>query len=395
MKVLVINCERNGLGVIRSLGKLGVSIIAVDHNRITPSFLSRYTTSSYVVNKVNQTDKMIDALVNIGKLECLNSNQKIMILPTNDIYVMTLRQNWKRLSTYFIAGFELNEGVLNRCVFKDQSAKLAEKANVPIPKTAFKIESEKDVDGFKYPVILKPTNSNTLENKEKSIFRLKICEDVQALLKEVKHLTQLGVSYVAQEYIEGNDDQLYTVGVSSLKGEVLAVFTGRKIRQFPPMFGECSFGESINNEPKLIEYAERLIVESKLTGISQIEFKKKDNEYYLIEINPRSWSWHYLAYFVGVNLPFALYRAILNDPIPRPIQEGYATWHYPLRDFIYNVLLSQNISVIKFFNDFLSATVYAFLSKDDMKPFFISIVKEIRNCIALLLKPIKKTIRVI
>ena len=179
MKVLVINCERNGLGVIRSLGKLGVSIIAVDHNRITPSFLSRYTTSSYVVNKVNQTDKMIDALVNIGKLECLNSNQKIMILPTNDIYVMTLRQNWKRLSTYFIAGFELNEGVLNRCVFKDQSAKLAEKANVPIPKTAFKIESEKDVDGFKYPVILKPTNSNTLENKEKSIFRLKICEDVQ------------------------------------------------------------------------------------------------------------------------------------------------------------------------------------------------------------------------
>ena len=143
--------------------------------------------------------------------------------------------------------------------------KIAESANVNHPRTQY--SNNINYENLSFPVVIKPSIRKTSNSDVgESVFKIKKCKDKSELVDAISLLEKNNSSFVVQDFIPGDDDQLFTVGLYALKGEVIAAASARKIRQFPPFVGECSFGELVN-EPLAIEEANRYIKKSGISGI--------------------------------------------------------------------------------------------------------------------------------
>ncbi len=73
-------------------------------------------------------------------------------------------------------------------------------------------------------------------------------------------------------------------------------------------------------DPRLLDIAEKFTQVTKWRGPCEIEIlKTRDEEYYLLEVNPRFPAWTYLSAGAGQNLPFAVVQLAHGiDPRPLP-----------------------------------------------------------------------------
>lgn len=370
MQVLVVNCQRNGLGVIRSLGAHGVDVIAVDHSRRAPGVYSRYVKRRQVVTspKVDQ-DAFIRELVALG--QAARKGDKILLLPTNDEYVLTMAKHWDRLAGHYLPIFETDMNVLLDCTDKTRMYKVAARAGVPHPRTLYSPLDPAQIAALAFPVVVKPFNTRSPANQGKQIFRIRFCQNTAEVTEATGLLERQDVAYVVQEFIPGGDDELYTAGIVAYEGELLGAFTGRKLRQFPPHTGECSYGEIVDT-PRVTELAAQFVRTAGFTGIAQVEFKHHDGEYYLIEINPRSWSWNSLATFAGVNLPWIGCNAVLGNPQSLVTQTRMrGTWSYAYMDIQHNLILNRNMTLRQAARQILTADCHAHWQISDPAPAFV------------------------
>jgi len=115
---------------------------------------------------------------------------------------------------------------------------------------------------------------------------------------------------------------MFTVGIyADRNSNVRGVFCGRKVRGYPIDFGDCIAGESLWVD-ELVEESKKLVKALKYTGIAEIEYKYDilDHNYYLIEMNPRTWSWIGITPKVGVNLPLLAYKDMIGKEIPQYVE---------------------------------------------------------------------------
>jgi len=371
-KALVVHSRRTGLALIRALGKKGVEVFCADTYK-AEGFFSRYTKRGIVLPELIKigNDALLTHFVDIAR-SIDSENSKPYLFTGSDDYLMFFVKNWDVLSIYYRPSFETDLKVLKSCLEKKEMYKTAERADVLIPKTYYSPLTANEVNS--YPVIIKPSLKKTDKvDVVKSAFRIEKAYNKDELNTYMGMLNSLNVSFVVQEYIEGGDDSLYTAGIYTHKGKLIAGCTGRKLRQYPPELGECSFGELIT-EPQLIESARRLVKEAKLTGICQVEFKKDKGKFYLMEINPRPWSWISLIDYAGINLPYTsieCHENFENCQSQKFLQtRDKGTWMFPVMDLKYNVLINKNISVLKFFKNLFSSNRLAFFKWSDPMPIF-------------------------
>lgn len=368
MRALVVNAQRNGLGVVRALGERNIDVIAVDHRFYAPGLHSRFASANYtVVGPSVDEPGFVDEIAAIGRREA--SRERIYLLPMNDEYVWAFCRYWPRLAPYFIPVFNTDFDVLQACLDKTQLCRIAEREEVPVPRTVYSPASADDLDTLNPPLIVKPGYRRTPEAMQRGVFRLRECTDRNQARLAAEELEAAGQQYVVQEIVPGGDSELYTVGLVALEGEVAALFTGRKLRQFPPNFGECALGEIVE-APAAEEYSRRLVRATGFTGIAQIEFKQHDGTYYLMEINPRSWSWNSLATYAGVNLPATAIAAIRDGITAPPIYptRTVGRWSFYEMDALHNVVLHRNLSWAAWFRDARNADCYAYWQADDPMP---------------------------
>lgn len=331
VKALVINSKRNGLAIIRSLGAKGVEIIAVDHFKDAIGLYSKYVSVKEIVPLITDDEfAFVLAIVDIAKRR--GNGKKIILFPSSDAHLMVFVRFWQFLEPYFYPTFEINEEILNRCLDKTKVEELARASKVPIPKTLVSPPEGNRSQNISFPLVVKPDIRSSPKAILAKIFRLKVCENEFAVEQAASELEVKGFNFVIQEYIPGGDEELYTVGLFAEKGEIRGMFTCRKLRQFPPIFGECSYGEIIK-VPILFKYANYLIKEANFTGIAQIEFKKHKDDYYLIEINPRTWSWVSLSKVAGIDIPWLAYLNVVSDEKISVIQKRWTgKWSYLSED---------------------------------------------------------------
>jgi len=392
MKALVINCGRNGLGIIRALGSKNVDVIAVDHNNLIPAIHSKYVKRKYIVtNMIKDEKKFIDEIITIGIKE--SKQDKIFLLPMNDEYVLIFTKYWEKLNDWFYAVFETDMTILLKCMEKTKMYKIAEEANVPYPRTLYSPINFNDIFKLSFPLVVKPQNRRSLESIKNNVFRLRLCHNIESLESAIQFLENINSQYIVQEFIPGSDDQLYTDGIFAYKGKLVASFTGRKLRQFPVTMGECSYGEVIR-EPRIVNYAEKIVNYTSYTGIAQIEFKKYNNEYYLMEMNPRSWSWNSLAEYSGINLPWIGCETIKTGEIKKYYQQKYeGKWNFFPEDLIHNVIKNHNISFCRALIQALKSECHAFWHRKDPLPAFFLILNRQKSRLSKLHRFIFKKIK--
>jgi len=288
-----------GLAAIRSLGRAGIPVLAVDHRRSALGFRSRYAEPRLAPERSDR-EAFVSFLHELGGG---------VVFPTNDFDLETLARNQDRLSFQFpFAGWDVLAAVQD----KRRQLAAAAAAGVETPRTA-----HEPTDDLGYPVLVKPAEPVAFRDHfGVKAFRCETRADLERRFAEARAFDPL-----IQEWVPGGDDTLYTVGSYLARaGEALGLFSGRKLAQTPPEIGTARVAEA-RWLPDLVDEALRLLRALGVWGVSQVEFKRdvRDGRFKLIEVNPRLWEWHGLAAVCGVDLPRIAYLDAIGEP-PAPVR---------------------------------------------------------------------------
>jgi D-aspartate ligase len=300
----------NALGIVRSLGRAGVRVIACDHDPRALGLLSRYVTPARTADPLAEPDRFVDDLLALGRGEAAGG----VLFPTHDEAIATIGPREAEVDALFARPWS-TWSAMQRIIDKGHQHAAARAIGFPVPAT---VEPDDDADivaaaaELRFPMILKPRYAPEFRRR----FRVQVLEAHDA--EELRRQWELAAPYRPQlsEVIPGGDDRIWTLGsYRDAEGRPLASFTGRKLRQWPPRFGTARSAEA-HWDPDLAARGHALLDELGFHGISQLESKRdpRDGRDYLIEVNPRSWLWVGLATAVGVNLPYVAWRDMAGLP---------------------------------------------------------------------------------
>lgn len=120
-----------------------------------------------------------------------------------------------------------------------------------------------------------------------------------------------GLPIIIQEFIEGTEVNVVAMGDGN--GVTVGAVPMRK--QYITDKGKAWSGITLD-DANLLKITRSIIKKTKWRGGMELEMvKTKENEYYLIEINPRLPAWVYLAVGAGQNLPEVLVKLALGTEV--------------------------------------------------------------------------------
>jgi D-aspartate ligase len=304
----------NGLTAIRSLGRMGVPVFAVDHRPSALGFRSRYAMAVLSPDPGTDRDSYVAFLRELGDA----IGRPTPLIPTHDPPVNAIGAHSELLGDRFLYPFPVAEA-LARVQSKREQLERASAAGVAIPETTHPRSLEEALaaaDRVGYPLLVKPSNPDGFRRRfHRQAFRCEHAAELERAYGDAEPFEPM-----VQELIPGGDDELYTVGsYVSADGAVLGVFSGRKLRQSPPGVGTCRVGEAVWVQ-EAVDAALRLLRAFDFHGVSQVEFKRdpRDGRFKLMEVNPRFWLWHGLAAALGVDFTRIAYLDLLGRP-PAPV----------------------------------------------------------------------------
>jgi len=317
LTALVFSCQYNGLAIIRELGRRGISVLALDSVRSvgTRSRYCRYVRSP---DPMIAEQEFVALLMKIGR----GLGERAVLFPTNDHWAAAVAHQKSELSRYFLPCVADGE-VVDLLLHKARFYRWAAAAGYPVPRS-WPAEDFASIPDDVFPLVAKPDYRRISGNDGAELgraarfdsLRLILLKDRSALKAFVAAQEELLPFLLFQEYVRGMSDCMYTVGVYTARGgEVRALFTGRKIRGFPPDSGDCIVGQAEAVADELKDIVRRLCREIAYEGIAEFEFKRDavTGRNWLIEVNPRSWSWVGITPACGVSLPWLAYADLTGQ----------------------------------------------------------------------------------
>jgi D-aspartate ligase len=302
----------NGLAAVRSLGRAGVPVIAIDHRRGALGFHSRFAEARLCPDPVAEEDSYATFLRELGD----ELDAPAPIFPTHDEHLNAIAQSRDALGERFLYPFPAWD-VLGPIQSKRHQVERARELGIPVPETR-----DDPTDELGYPVLVKPSDPTGFRREfRRQAFRCATRAELDDAFGRARPYDPL-----VQELIPGGDDALYTLGsYLGRDGEALAVFSGRKLRQTPPSVGTCRVGEAVWVDA-VVDQGLALLRGLGFHGLSQVEFKRdpRDGAYKLIEVNPRLFQWHGLAAACGADLTKVAYLDLLGTPLP-PVRSNGAS----------------------------------------------------------------------
>jgi D-aspartate ligase len=325
--------HHGGVGIARSLGRLGIHVSGVYEGRFTPGAMSRYVRGRFVWrNSEVSTDEFLTGMTDIAR----HLRRPTVLIPTDDHGAILVAEHWDVLAETFV--FPRQPMGLPRAVAsKDGLYRLCKELGVPCPEAIFPATTD-DVEEFLaravFPVVVKRTNqwspqqntavkSTTIANSPDAL--LEICGQVEELA---------GAGLMFQEYIprEQGEDWIFH-GYCDESSDCLVGFTGMKLRSYPAYAGPTTLGRSIENQG-LRRQAEELFKTINYRGIMDLDYRldRRDGQYKLLDFNPRIGAQFRL--FVdeaGIDVVRALHLDLTGRAVPRSSQvEGrrFMAEHY-------------------------------------------------------------------
>jgi predicted ATP-grasp superfamily ATP-dependent carboligase len=373
---VVLGLGVNGLGMVRSLSRENITVFGVYTDKSELGrFSNQCTAISFSKQKGNKYS-FKNRLINIAE----NTSVKPVLFPTSDSYVNLISEFRDELQKYYyfnVVSKEKLNTILNKHLMKE----LAEKNGLLVPETHHLTSDmivKKVSKIIAFPCLIKPINSYSTNFSQKNV--------LIETKDEFRKLYNLNAQYlkmtIAQELIIGDDDNIYQcTAYCDRDSSLLAVFTIRKIRQYPPFFGVTSCGLSTNNE-ELVEKTKAFLKNIEYRGFCSLEFKldKKSNKFFFIEMNPRLPYYNALFYDSGVNLSHIAYldqKYPGNRKIFANTQKLFNYWvhfGFDLSSILERRQKMQKLSLLLWLKSIFASRSFAYWDKKDPLPFIRSIL---------------------
>jgi len=302
---VVIGGDYQGLGIVRSLGKIGIPICVIDDEHSISRF-SRYATHGVRVPDLRQEHSIIEALLDCGRK--LNV-QGWVLFPTRDEVVAAISRNRSVLSRMFrVPAPEWN--TVRWVLDKRNTYSLAKDLNIPFPRTWTPLSLD-DLDqlDLSFPLILKPSiKSRFFYATKAKAWRVDNRAALRPMFSRACELAGPN-EILIQDLIPGDGRQQFSYCAFFKAGKAIGSMVTRRRRQHPHDFGRAStFVETIDL-PALEALSERFLKAIDYYGLVEVEFKldPRDGQFKLLDINARTWGYHSLGMHAGVDFPRLLY----------------------------------------------------------------------------------------
>jgi D-aspartate ligase len=316
---VILGGSCNGLSFSRSLGRRGIPTLMLESDRLLGIY-TRFGKVAILPPVETHAREWVELLEHIGAHLPIPG----VLFPTSDAHTLLIARHRATLERFFrflTPGLEILEQLIN----KRSQYPAAAAAGVPMPAVHFP-ESIHDVHrlagAIPYPCILKPYDSHAAR-KKMEMKKVLLVHSAAELMSEYERITGRNVPLMIQEIVPGRDSDLFGyLAFWDQDGNERAWLTKRKLRQFPPGFGDGSLQETVE-APLVAELSRRLLRKFRYRGFVGVEFKldARDQTYRLIEINPRTVSGNQLAISAGIDFPWIGYRYLTgaeSDSEPKP-----------------------------------------------------------------------------
>jgi predicted ATP-grasp superfamily ATP-dependent carboligase len=245
-----------------------------------------------------------------------------ILFPCCDDGLELIARNRQILSQDYILP-EANDALTLAMLDKEQTAEVAAQVGVPTAKL-WHAGSIDDINNIiptlTFPCALKPRSSH-LFKKYFYPLKLFVAQSADELLHYYRKVEPYGLEMIITEIIPGSDDDYYSYYTYlDETGTPLFHFTKRKLRQYPPGFGQWTYHIS-GWYPDVAEAGLKFFRDTGLRGIGTIEFKRdaRDGTLKLIECNPRFTLAIELLKFCGIEWALFVYNRLTKQPLP-PVQ---------------------------------------------------------------------------
>jgi D-aspartate ligase len=316
-------CVLGDIDLVRALALAGIRSVVVAR-RDDPLRYSRFADPSLAAaSEWTEREQVVDELMRFG----LSEPVPPVLFYQGTASLLTVSRHRDRLAKAFrfpLADAELVEQLTDKASFQA----LAERLGLPVPRSR-RMRPSEDPAGpprdLRYPLILKPVvrRLDQWRRIDPAAKAVKV-DGVDALTALWPRLAAEDVEVLAQELVVGPESMIESyhtyVGPS---GDVIAEFTGRKIRTRPIEFGN-STTVTITSAPDVASLGRAVVRRLGLIGVAKLDFKRApDRRLLLLEVNPRFTLWHHPAAVAGLNIPAIVFADLTGGRRP-PIRSPRA-----------------------------------------------------------------------
>ncbi|HUA75960.1 MAG TPA: NAD(P)-binding domain-containing protein [Solirubrobacteraceae bacterium] len=296
--------QRQGLVAVRELGRAGLRVGAVDSDRHSPGFASRFSDTDVLVPAlIADQDAYVDSIL----AACARYQPSSLILG-HDGSIEAVRR--RRFELERVVGVALApENALAVAVDKARTLEFAATLGLAAPRGTFVSnldDADAAIDEVGLPAVVKPTRSWAQDG---AVARRLIASVVNTPIEAraaIEDILGAGIEVAIQQWLPGDREAL---SFFHAHGRIWARFAQRADRTFPPLGGNSVLRESIPMPDDVAELSERLVLELGLDGYSEVEYRRDaDGRPALMEINPRLSASVEIAVRAGVPFPLLLHR---------------------------------------------------------------------------------------
>ncbi len=373
--VFVLGMNETGLTAARCLGREGIAVKGFDVGGKRAGFQSRYCRSAEVCpDPLQQPEELVQFLGN----RVPDRAGKVALLPTSDVFFLFLSRHRRQLADRFLMSLPA-EDVAERVVNKRGLYELAAANGTPFPMSHFPGTYEEVLaikDSLRYPAFIKPYWGHQWRRHFGGAHKGFKVHSPDEFLARFREVLGSGQRALVQSYVSNPDDHLFSLSMYvSQAGAILAAFSRRQVRQYPPNSGTVSLAVSEHNAA-LVANGTRFCRSIGYRGIAGLEFKldRKDNQYKLLDFNPRLMLSDSLSAYCGINLALLQYLDVTGQrPAPRRESLRGVAWLDSIADFhsFKRYHARGELGVKDWLKSLRRARVFALFAWDDPLPFLV------------------------
>jgi D-aspartate ligase len=373
-----------GLGVARTLGRLGVPVYLASPDDDAAVARSRFVVARYEDHPDGPPSERLERLRAIAA----EIGGRPILIPTDDAGTLFVEDHREELASSFLFP-EQPPNLVRQLASKGGLRELCDHFGVPTPRVV-RPESPEHLRTFlataTFPIVVKAVEQRvTGPNGERSVV---ICQTPDDVLERfaASHRDDGEPNLLLQEYIPGGPESVWMFNGYFDAGSARRFgATGRKLRQHPPYTGYTTLGVTTGNET-----VERMTTDLMRSvgyqGILDIGFRfdARDGHYKLLDANPRVGATFRL--FVGskgMDVVRALYLDLTGQAIPEDVVPEGRKWvveiYDPRSSFTY--IRNRELTPLGWAKSLRGVREGALVAGDDLAPVGYTLVSLARTAL--------------
>lgn len=368
--------HHGGLGVIRSLGRIGVPVYGVLEGPWAPAANSRYLTGRYFWQpSPGHVDRVLAGLQRLAE----HIGRPSVLITTDDAGAIFLAEHGEELRRWFRFP-DPPRDLPRRLAGKYSMYQVCRELGMPCPETIMP-SSRADARGFAsavgYPMIVKLTTPWTNGSGLRST---SVAADQEELDRSYESCARAGVGLMLQEFIPGErGHDWFFHGYCDAESACRPAFTGIKERSYPADAGLTSLGRSVANEP-LRDTITSMLVRLGYRGLLDLDIRldARSGEYHLLDFNPRLGAqFRLFRDTAGTDVVLAAYLDLTDQPIPLGTQvneRAFLVENYDPISALTHIRKGE-LALSSWLASLRGVDETAWFARDDLRPFGLMCVR--------------------